>query len=131
MGCSGLLGLQDLRGLVTSCQPSADGTQWVMSVDISLPSCQYFLAQILVSLLLGPLTSAVGSANGVMYFSNLVSFLGCLIPHYCDAADEEHQPLQLNVNTIGLLCAGTTGPGCARAVPTASQCPFLDLEKLL
>lgn len=37
-----------------------------MGVDISLLSCQYFLAQILVSLVLGPLTSAVGSANGVM-----------------------------------------------------------------
>uniref|UniRef100_A0A8C9QI94 Solute carrier family 45 member 1 n=1 Tax=Spermophilus dauricus TaxID=99837 RepID=A0A8C9QI94_SPEDA len=56
----------------------ADGTRRGMGVDISLLSCQYFLAQILVSLVLGPLTSAVGSANGVMYFSSLVSFLGCL-----------------------------------------------------
>lgn len=76
-----------------------------MGVDISLLSCQYFLAQILVSLVLGPLTSAVGSANGVMYFSSLVSFLGCLYSSLCvtyeipsgDAADEEHQPLLLNV----------------------------------
>lgn len=43
---------------------SADGTRRGMGVDISLLSCQYFLAQILVSLVLGPLTSAVGSANG-------------------------------------------------------------------
>ncbi|XP_060235006.1 proton-associated sugar transporter A isoform X3 [Meriones unguiculatus] len=84
---------------------SADGTRRGMGVDISLLSCQYFLAQILVSLVLGPLTSAVGSANGVMYFSSLVSFLGCLYSSLCvtyeipsgDAADEEHQPLLLNV----------------------------------
>ncbi|KAG8505529.1 Proton-associated sugar transporter A [Galemys pyrenaicus] len=57
---------------------SADGTRRGMGVDISLLSCQYFLAQILVSLVLGPLTAAVGSANGAMYFSSLVSFLGCL-----------------------------------------------------
>ncbi|XP_057551410.1 proton-associated sugar transporter A isoform X3 [Hippopotamus amphibius kiboko] len=84
---------------------SADGTRRGMGVDISLLSCQYFLAQILVSLVLGPLTSAVGSANGVMYFSSLVSFLGCLysslfviyeIPP-SDATAEEHQPLLLNV----------------------------------
>uniref|UniRef100_A0A8C4MUG0 Proton-associated sugar transporter A n=1 Tax=Equus asinus TaxID=9793 RepID=A0A8C4MUG0_EQUAS len=84
---------------------SADGTRRGMGVDISLLSCQYFLAQILVSLVLGPLTSAVGSANGVMYFSSLVSFLGCLysslfvvyeIPP-SDTTDEEHRPLLLNV----------------------------------
>uniref|UniRef100_A0A8D1AGB0 Proton-associated sugar transporter A n=1 Tax=Sus scrofa TaxID=9823 RepID=A0A8D1AGB0_PIG len=84
---------------------SADGTRRGMGVDISLLSCQYFLAQILVALVLGPLTSAVGSANGVMYFSSLVSFLGCLysslfvvyeIPP-SDTAAEEHQPLLLNV----------------------------------
>ncbi|KAF0880673.1 S45A1 protein, partial [Crocuta crocuta] len=84
---------------------SADGTRRGMGVDISLLSCQYFLAQILVSLVLGPLTSAVGSTNGVMYFSSLVSFLGCLysslfviyeIPP-SDAAEEEHRPLLLNV----------------------------------
>ncbi|KAF6111487.1 solute carrier family 45 member 1 [Phyllostomus discolor] len=84
---------------------SADGTRRGMGVDISLLSCQYFLAQILVSLVLGPLTSAVGSANGVMYFSSLVSFLGCLYSSLCvvyeippgDTADEEHQPLLLTV----------------------------------
>ncbi|XP_059547354.1 proton-associated sugar transporter A isoform X2 [Myotis daubentonii] len=84
---------------------SADGTRRGMGVDISLLSCQYFLAQILVSLVLGPLTSAVGSANGVMYFSSLVSFLGCLYSSLCvvyeippsAAANEERQPLLLNV----------------------------------
>ncbi|XP_052572387.1 proton-associated sugar transporter A isoform X2 [Peromyscus californicus insignis] len=84
---------------------SADGTRRGMGMDISLLSCQYFLAQILVSLVLGPLTSAVGSANGVMYFSSLVSFLGCLYSSLCvtyeipssDTAEEEHQPLLLNV----------------------------------
>lgn len=84
---------------------SADGTRRGMGVDISLLSCQYFLAQILVSLVLGPLTSAVGSANGVMYFSSLVSFLGCLYSSLCvvyevppsDAPDEEHRPLLLTV----------------------------------
>lgn len=76
-----------------------------MGMDISLLSCQYFLAQILVSLILGPLTSVVGSANGVMYFSSLASFLGCLYSSLCvtyeipsgDTADEEQQPLLLNV----------------------------------
>jgi len=85
---------------------SADGTRRGMGVDISLLSCQYFLAQILVSLVLGPLTSAVGSANGVMYFSSLVSFLGCLysslfvvyeIPPSDASTTEEHRPLLLNV----------------------------------
>ncbi|XP_077007552.1 proton-associated sugar transporter A isoform X2 [Tamandua tetradactyla] len=84
---------------------SADGTRRGMGVDISLLSCQYFLAQILVSLVLGPLTSAVGSASGVMYFSSLMSFLGCLysslfviyeLPH-SDTTEEEHRPLVLNV----------------------------------
>ncbi|KAM7099499.1 proton-associated sugar transporter A isoform 2-T3 [Molossus nigricans] len=82
----------------------ADGTRRGMGVDLSLLSCQYFLAQILVALVLGPLTSAVGSASGVMYFSSLVSFLGCLYSSLCvvyelpsDAAAEEHQPLLLNV----------------------------------
>ncbi|XP_058530702.1 proton-associated sugar transporter A isoform X1 [Ochotona princeps] len=80
---------------------SADGTRRGMGMDISLLSCQYFLAQILVSLVLGPLTSAVGSASGVMYFSSLMSFLGCLYSSLCvtyeippgDAADDEHRPL--------------------------------------
>nr|XP_012646951.1 proton-associated sugar transporter A [Microcebus murinus]XP_012646952.1 proton-associated sugar transporter A [Microcebus murinus] len=82
-----------------------DGTRRGMGVDISLLSCQYFLAQILVSLVLGPLTSAVGSANGVMYFSSLVSFLGCFYSSLFviyeippgDAADEERRPLLLDV----------------------------------
>ncbi|XP_016014215.2 proton-associated sugar transporter A isoform X1 [Rousettus aegyptiacus] len=89
----------------TFAESSADGTRRGMGVDISLLSCQYFLAQILVSLVLGPLTSAVGSANGVMYFSSLVSFLGCLYSSLCvvyevppsDAPDEEHRPLLLTV----------------------------------
>ncbi|XP_058160467.1 proton-associated sugar transporter A isoform X2 [Dasypus novemcinctus] len=84
---------------------SADGTRRGMGVDISLLSCQYFLAQILVSLVLGPLTSAVGSASGVMYFSSLVSFLGCLYSSLFviyelppgNTAEEEHRPLVLNV----------------------------------
>ncbi|XP_023555329.1 proton-associated sugar transporter A [Octodon degus] len=83
----------------------ADGTRRGMGVDISLLSCQYFLAQILVSLVLGPLTSAVGSASGVMYFSSLVSFLGCVYSSLFviyeippgDAGEEEHQPLLLAV----------------------------------
>lgn len=83
----------------------ADGARRGMGMDISLLSCQYFLAQILVSLVLGPLTSAVGSASGVMYFSSLVSFLGCVYSSLFviyemppgDAGDEEHQPLLLNV----------------------------------
>lgn len=82
-----------------------DGTRRGMGVDISLLSCQYFLAQILVSLVLGPLTSAVGSASGVMYFSSLVSFLGCVYSSLFviyeipagDSGDGEHQPLLLNV----------------------------------
>lgn len=54
-----------------------------MGVDISLLSCQYFLAQILVALAMGPLTAAVGSASSAMYFSSLVSFLGCLFSSLC------------------------------------------------
>ena len=54
-----------------------------MGVDISLLSCQYFLAQILVALAMGPLTTAVGSASGTMYFASLVSFLGCLFSSLC------------------------------------------------
>nr|XP_060614729.1 proton-associated sugar transporter A [Anolis sagrei ordinatus] len=74
-----------------------------MGVDISLLSCQYFLAQILVSVVMGPLTAAVGSANGVMYFASVVSFAGCLYSSLCvvyeiapgneDLAEEERQPL--------------------------------------
>ncbi|NXS51326.1 S45A1 protein, partial [Brachypteracias leptosomus] len=61
----------------------AEGTRRGMGIDISLLSCQYFLAQILVALAMGPLTAAVGSASGAMYFSSLVSFLGCLFSSLC------------------------------------------------
>ncbi|XP_032776223.1 proton-associated sugar transporter A isoform X3 [Strigops habroptila] len=61
----------------------AEGTRRGMGVDISLLSCQYFLAQILVSLAMGPLTAAVGSASGAMYFASLMSFLGCLFSSLC------------------------------------------------
>ncbi|NXD62584.1 S45A1 protein, partial [Eolophus roseicapillus] len=61
----------------------AEGTRRGMGVDISLLSCQYFLAQILVALAMGPLTAAVGSASGAMYFASLMSFLGCLFSSLC------------------------------------------------
>ncbi|XP_066838140.1 proton-associated sugar transporter A isoform X5 [Anser cygnoides] len=61
----------------------AEGMRRGMGVDISLLSCQYFLAQILVALAMGPLTAAVGSASGAMYFASLVSFLGCLFSSLC------------------------------------------------
>lgn len=75
-----------------------------MGVDISLLSCQYFLAQILVSIVMGPLTAMVGSANGVMYFSSVVSFIGCLYSSLCviyeispaEELAEEQQPLMLS-----------------------------------
>uniref|UniRef100_A0A8C9EX76 Solute carrier family 45 member 1 n=1 Tax=Pavo cristatus TaxID=9049 RepID=A0A8C9EX76_PAVCR len=60
-----------------------EGTRRGMGVDISLLSCQYFLAQILVALAMGPLTTAVGSASGTMYFASLVAFLGCLFSSLC------------------------------------------------
>ncbi|XP_062449246.1 proton-associated sugar transporter A isoform X4 [Rhea pennata] len=60
-----------------------EGTRRGMGVDISLLSCQYFLAQILVAVVMGPLTAAVGSTSGVMYFACLVSFLGCLFSSLC------------------------------------------------
>ncbi|NWH72170.1 S45A1 protein, partial [Piaya cayana] len=74
--------------LLTLCPPQfvgsqAEGTRRGMGVDISLLSCQYFLAQILVALAMGPLTAAVGSASGAMYFASLVSFLGCLFSSLC------------------------------------------------
>ncbi|XP_040285049.1 proton-associated sugar transporter A [Bufo bufo] len=84
---------------------SSDGSKRGMGVDISLLSCQYFLAQIIVSIVMGPLTSMVGSANGVMYFSSLMSFVGCFysslfviydIPPSGDLDDEE-QPLLINI----------------------------------
>ncbi|KAJ7418457.1 Proton-associated sugar transporter A [Willisornis vidua] len=82
---------QELRGhplTLWLCPPQfvgsqAEGTRRGMGVDISLLSCQYFLAQILVALAMGPLTAAVGSASSAMYFSSLVSFLGCLFSSLC------------------------------------------------
>ncbi|XP_058648493.1 proton-associated sugar transporter A [Onychostoma macrolepis] len=65
------------------CGSSEDGTRRGMGVDISLLSCQYFLAQILVSVAMGPLTSLVGGAQGVMYFASLMSFVGCLYSSLC------------------------------------------------
>ncbi|KAG7280529.1 hypothetical protein CRUP_022059 [Coryphaenoides rupestris] len=65
------------------CGSSEDGTRRGKGVDISLLSCQYFLAQILVSVAMGPLTSLVGGAQGVMYFSSLMSFVGCLYSSLC------------------------------------------------
>ncbi|XP_074831900.1 proton-associated sugar transporter A isoform X2 [Carettochelys insculpta] len=81
-----------------------DGTKRGMGVDISLLSCQYFLAQILVSVVMGPITTAVGSANGVMYFASFVSFIGCLFSSLCviyelpasEELAEEEQPLLLS-----------------------------------
>ncbi|XP_076212167.1 proton-associated sugar transporter A isoform X5 [Aptenodytes patagonicus] len=76
----------------------AEGTRRGMGVDISLLSCQYFLAQILVALAMGPLTAAVGSASGAMYFASLVSFLGCLFSSLCvtyeSPATEELPPTE-------------------------------------
>ncbi|XP_063173465.1 proton-associated sugar transporter A [Candoia aspera] len=82
-----------------------DGIKRGMGVDISLLSCQYFLAQILVSIVMGPLTAAVGSANGVMYFASVVSFMGCLYSSLCvfyeippgEELAEEQQPLMLSI----------------------------------
>ncbi|XP_039612143.1 proton-associated sugar transporter A isoform X1 [Polypterus senegalus] len=84
-----------------------DGTRRGMGIDISLLSCQYFLAQILVSIMMAPLTSLVGGANGVMYFASLVSFLGCLYSSLCviyelpeddiETENGEDQPLLLQV----------------------------------
>lgn len=84
-----------------------DGTRRGMGVDISLLSCQYFLAQILVSVVMGPLTAIVGSANGVMYFASMVSFIGCLYSSLCVvyeisppgeqlSEEEEEEPLLLS-----------------------------------
>lgn len=78
-----------------------------MGVDISLLSCQYFLAQILVSVAMGPLTSLVGGAQGVMYFSSLMSFVGCLYsslfvvyhlpPPEGEPPESETQPLLVHI----------------------------------
>ncbi|XP_077459718.1 proton-associated sugar transporter A isoform X2 [Stigmatopora argus] len=65
------------------CGSFEEGTRRGMGVDISLLSCQYFLAQILVSVAMGPLTSLVGGAQGVMYFASLMSFVGCAYSSLC------------------------------------------------
>ncbi|XP_068080328.1 proton-associated sugar transporter A isoform X1 [Danio rerio] len=89
------------------CGSSEDGTRRGMGVDISLLSCQYFLAQILVSVAMGPLTSLVGGAQGVMYFSSLMSFVGCLYSSLCvvyhlpppegEPPQSETQPLLVHI----------------------------------
>ncbi|XP_037107694.1 proton-associated sugar transporter A isoform X3 [Syngnathus acus] len=85
------------------CGSSEEGTRRGMGVDISLLSCQYFLAQILVSVAMGPLTSLVGGAQGVMYFASLMSFVGCAYSSLCvvyqlpaaegEPAESETRPL--------------------------------------
>ncbi|CAL8339954.1 unnamed protein product [Merluccius merluccius] len=89
------------------CGSSEDGTRRGKGVDISLLSCQYFLAQILVSVAMGPLTSLVGGAQGVMYFSSLMSFVGCLYSSLCvvyhlpppegEPPESETQPLLVHI----------------------------------
>ncbi|XP_067098039.1 proton-associated sugar transporter A isoform X1 [Osmerus mordax] len=89
------------------CGSSEEGTRRGMGVDISLLSCQYFLAQILVSVAMGPLTSLVGGAQGVMYFSSVMSFVGCLYSSLCvvyqlpppegEPPDSETQPLLVHI----------------------------------
>ncbi|XP_055016776.1 LOW QUALITY PROTEIN: proton-associated sugar transporter A [Boleophthalmus pectinirostris] len=89
------------------CGSSEEGTRRGMGVDISLLSCQYFLAQILVSVAMGPLTSLVGGAQGVMYFSSLMSFVGCVYSSLCvvyqlpppegEPPDSETQPLLVHI----------------------------------
>ncbi|KAJ0023824.1 hypothetical protein NQD34_003723 [Periophthalmus magnuspinnatus] len=89
------------------CGSSEEGTRRGMGVDISLLSCQYFLAQILVSVAMGPLTSLVGGAQGVMYFSSLMSFVGCVHSSLCvvyqlpppegEPPDSETQPLLVHI----------------------------------
>ncbi|XP_054473666.1 proton-associated sugar transporter A isoform X4 [Anoplopoma fimbria] len=89
------------------CGSSEEGTRRGMGVDISLLSCQYFLAQILVSVAMGPLTSLVGGAQGVMYFASLMSFVGCLYsslfvvyhlpPPEGEPPDSETQPLLVHI----------------------------------
>ncbi|MEQ2214668.1 hypothetical protein XENOCAPTIV_015958, partial [Xenoophorus captivus] len=89
------------------CGSSEEGTRRGMGVDISLLSCQYFLAQILVSVAMGPLTSLVGGAQGVMYFASLMSFVGCLYSSLCvvyqlpppegEPPESETQPLLAHI----------------------------------
>ncbi|KAF3690010.1 Proton-associated sugar transporter A [Channa argus] len=84
------------------CGSSEEGTRRGMGVDISLLSCQYFLAQILVSVAMGPLTSLVGGAQGVMYFSSLMSFVGCLYSSLCVVYHLPPPEVTTVVNTIEL-----------------------------
>ncbi|XP_063072590.1 proton-associated sugar transporter A [Engraulis encrasicolus] len=90
------------------CGSSEEGTRRGMGVDISLLSCQYFLAQLLVSVAMGPLTSLVGGAQGVMYFASLMSFVGCAYSSLCvvyqlpppegeQPAPNEAQPLLVHI----------------------------------
>ncbi|XP_077583387.1 proton-associated sugar transporter A [Stigmatopora nigra] len=89
------------------CGSFEEGTRRGMGVDISLLSCQYFLAQILVSVAMGPLTSLVGGAQGVMYFSSLMSFVGCAYSSLCvvyqlpaaegEPAESETRPLLAHI----------------------------------
>ncbi|KAM9410513.1 proton-associated sugar transporter A [Pholidichthys leucotaenia] len=89
------------------CGSSEEGTRRGMGVDISLLSCQYFLAQILVSVAMGPLTSLVGGAQGVMYFASLMSFVGCVYSSLCvvyqlpppegEPPESETQPLLVHI----------------------------------
>ncbi|KAK6318914.1 hypothetical protein J4Q44_G00101250 [Coregonus suidteri] len=89
------------------CGSSEEGTRRGMGVDISLLSCQYFLAQIIVSVAMGPLTSLVGGAQGVMYFSSVMSFVGCLYSSLCvvyhlpppegEPSGSETQPLLVHI----------------------------------
>ncbi|KAM9535458.1 proton-associated sugar transporter A-like isoform 1-T2 [Salvelinus alpinus] len=89
------------------CGSSEEGTRRGMGVDISLLSCQYFLAQIIVSVSMGPLTSLVGGAQGVMYFSSVMSFVGCLYSSLCvvyhlpppegEPSGSETQPLLVHI----------------------------------
>ncbi|XP_023693143.1 proton-associated sugar transporter A isoform X1 [Paramormyrops kingsleyae] len=89
------------------CGSSEDGTRRGMGVDISLLSCQYFLAQILVSVAIGPLTSLVGGAQGAMYFASVMAFVGCAYSSLCvvyqlppsdsEAPQSEVQPLLVNI----------------------------------
>ncbi|XP_014021789.1 proton-associated sugar transporter A isoform X2 [Salmo salar] len=89
------------------CGSSGEGTRRGMGVDISLLSCQYFLAQIIVSVAMGPLTSLVGGAQGVMYFSSAMSFVGCLYSSLCvvyhlpppegEPSESETQPLLVHI----------------------------------
>uniref|UniRef100_A0A672ZZA8 Solute carrier family 45 member 1 n=1 Tax=Sphaeramia orbicularis TaxID=375764 RepID=A0A672ZZA8_9TELE len=75
------------------CGSSEEGTRRGMGVDISLLSCQYFLAQILVLC--------------VMYFASLMSFVGCLYSSLCvvyqlpppegEPPESETQPLLVHI----------------------------------